>query len=597
MSYLEEIKTIIFNYIEEEGTDYAIMVNGTWGSGKTYFWKNVIAPFITGKDKTPLYVTLYGIERKEEIDNLIALELYPFLKKKGARIAAKIAKVPLTIFKLRDLLDDFKLKDFIKLKDCVLCFDDLERNNIEIENILGYINKYVEHEGIKTLIISDEDRISGEKYKEIKEKLIGQTIEFRPESEKITESIIRYYKTDDKYYKFLTENKEIIIKVFSNSECNNVRILKLAIKSYHTIFNELRNEKDKSTMFTRDLLKFALSVAFEIKLGRANDSELKSLIKDKEGLIGFNLFATKQDGEQQKSYIEHYLDRYYNGRTNNYLSLAVYDYMLNGFFDVDTFNEELTLIENKQSDPGITKVDKLLRGYWELSDNEFKETSSDVLEKVRKGEIEYLSQYITLFQHFLVFNKEGLIPQNPEELRGIFENGLELAREQDRLKYQDSLGHLPFINEPNDEEYLYIKNVVLNSNEYLKEKEDQKKIQVLFDLLTEDFDSFIEAISSHKAGEFTLLPVFKYFQVNELYDKIVDLQNKGIVELRNAILRRYDTTNIKDYLSDDYENLLKLKAKIDNMVNNAEDKNALSIMLYRYLNKSIEEVCDKLKQN
>ena len=39
--------------------------------------------------------------------------------------------------------------------------------------------------------------------------------------------------------------------------------------------------------------------------------------------LGFNLFATKQDGEQQKSYIEHYLDRYYNGRTNNYLSLAV----------------------------------------------------------------------------------------------------------------------------------------------------------------------------------------------------------------------------------------------------------------------------------
>ncbi|HDR7724522.1 TPA: hypothetical protein QCX71_004121, partial [Bacillus cereus] len=32
----------VLDYIKRENTSYAILLNGEWGSGKTYFWENVL---------------------------------------------------------------------------------------------------------------------------------------------------------------------------------------------------------------------------------------------------------------------------------------------------------------------------------------------------------------------------------------------------------------------------------------------------------------------------------------------------------------------------------------------------------------------------
>ena len=39
---MEELVESILDYIRADYTDYAIMINGEWGSGKTYFWNNKI---------------------------------------------------------------------------------------------------------------------------------------------------------------------------------------------------------------------------------------------------------------------------------------------------------------------------------------------------------------------------------------------------------------------------------------------------------------------------------------------------------------------------------------------------------------------------
>ncbi|MFM7717389.1 MAG: P-loop NTPase fold protein, partial [Microcystis sp.] len=40
---MEQIKTIFTEYLKKENTQYAILLNGAWGSGKTYFWKNELS--------------------------------------------------------------------------------------------------------------------------------------------------------------------------------------------------------------------------------------------------------------------------------------------------------------------------------------------------------------------------------------------------------------------------------------------------------------------------------------------------------------------------------------------------------------------------
>ena len=39
---MEELIESILDYVRADYTDYAIMINGEWGSGKTHFWNNKI---------------------------------------------------------------------------------------------------------------------------------------------------------------------------------------------------------------------------------------------------------------------------------------------------------------------------------------------------------------------------------------------------------------------------------------------------------------------------------------------------------------------------------------------------------------------------
>ena len=43
---MEDLVESILDYIRADYTDYAIMINGEWGSGKTYFWNHKIKPRI-----------------------------------------------------------------------------------------------------------------------------------------------------------------------------------------------------------------------------------------------------------------------------------------------------------------------------------------------------------------------------------------------------------------------------------------------------------------------------------------------------------------------------------------------------------------------
>ena len=47
---MEELVDSILDYVRADYTDYAIMINGEWGSGKTYFWNNKVKNKIKSKN-------------------------------------------------------------------------------------------------------------------------------------------------------------------------------------------------------------------------------------------------------------------------------------------------------------------------------------------------------------------------------------------------------------------------------------------------------------------------------------------------------------------------------------------------------------------
>ncbi len=70
---MEDLVESILDYVRADYTDYAIMINGEWGSGKnTFFWNNKIRKKIdsmkfNGKQYKTIYMSLYGISNLEDI--------------------------------------------------------------------------------------------------------------------------------------------------------------------------------------------------------------------------------------------------------------------------------------------------------------------------------------------------------------------------------------------------------------------------------------------------------------------------------------------------------------------------------------------------
>ena len=61
---MEEIKSIIKDYLSVKETDYAILINGQWGCGKTYFIKNELFDEILKHDSFLSNKDIQNLKRK-----------------------------------------------------------------------------------------------------------------------------------------------------------------------------------------------------------------------------------------------------------------------------------------------------------------------------------------------------------------------------------------------------------------------------------------------------------------------------------------------------------------------------------------------------
>ena len=72
----EEITKLLDSYIEWEKPDYAIMLTGGWGTGKTYFIKDYIErKHLVPHRRKIIYLSLYGIESESEIEKQVWLQI------------------------------------------------------------------------------------------------------------------------------------------------------------------------------------------------------------------------------------------------------------------------------------------------------------------------------------------------------------------------------------------------------------------------------------------------------------------------------------------------------------------------------------------
>ena len=166
----EKINAILMDYVQNDKTHQAILIDGEWGSGKTFFIQNVFMENYKKlqQPKKLYYLSLYGVKdfkqiendlREKMLENYIATNVHVDAAK-AVRYIPKLASVILqkagigSEDKIKEIVDEFQ-----PITDMILIFDDLERCNININELLGYINNLVEHNSVKAIILANEREI------------------------------------------------------------------------------------------------------------------------------------------------------------------------------------------------------------------------------------------------------------------------------------------------------------------------------------------------------------------------------------------------------------------------------------------------------
>ncbi|MFX4232277.1 P-loop NTPase fold protein [Aliarcobacter butzleri] len=290
----KHISQFLNYYIELPNPQYAVLLKGKWGSGKTHFINEYKNEMNKNKQKY-IYVSLYGITSYDEIETKFLEAIHPTLYNKKTIFIGKIAKQLLKGTLKIDLdgderddgnasvkIPDFKPEDLLNTRDYILIFDDLERCSINIINLLGYINFFVEHQSYKVIIIANEEELEKtEKYTQIKEKLIGKTFEFKTKSSLAYDSFLSELKNTNKVKEnILEKEKSNILELFEKSQSNNLRALRQTILDFERFYDEvLINHLEKEELI-KDTLYWFFLFSFEIRQGNNDILDLQKLFEE-----------------------------------------------------------------------------------------------------------------------------------------------------------------------------------------------------------------------------------------------------------------------------------------------------------------------------
>ena len=205
-----EISDYILHYIQKDQTKSAIMLSAPWGKGKSYYIQNELIPYLAENGAYQcIVISLYGVSAIAEISKSIFFEVKTFEIRKKAKqmittdvssIAPYVKFISGTVIKgiTGHMGIDINSKSFeelcnsIDLSNKLLIFEDVERVQFNIVDLMGYVNSLVERDGVKVLLVANETELILRVQKEVQEGERKETVN------EFTEKSLQYLKIKEK---------------------------------------------------------------------------------------------------------------------------------------------------------------------------------------------------------------------------------------------------------------------------------------------------------------------------------------------------------------------------------------------------------------
>ena len=604
----EKINAILMDYVQNDKTHQAILIDGEWGSGKTFFIQNVFMENYKKlqQPKKLYYLSLYGVKdfkqiendlREKMLENYIATNVHVDAAK-AVRYIPKLASVILqkagigSEDKIKEIVDEFQ-----PITDMILIFDDLERCNININELLGYINNLVEHNSVKAIILANEREIwrSGfsvdiaskyntaiahlkmigydnknkdvddvkriqehaeaifsqdNGYEKIKEKLIGLRIRYNKPLRTSYDSVLNIIVDDNDTADFLKSSSNIILNQFNGRKNTNIRTMVAVFANFQKINKLAQRVQSKFRDFVESvkvsMLDYLTWCTLEVKTGGSLDP-----------------------WEDKEDFSKHIVITLSDGRRIIYGYRFVHELVTYGYIDEEEFVREFEkyaakagknaaysrFIENESALSDLFN--------WQLLEDE---EIVKVLEKLEVELIEKKYQFSSFGQIIYI-----LVDLSRHGFSVDFDSYLKPIRkyvEQEDSGYISLSGFRTF---GNDEANKLFRELADSINKLVEKKNNAKQIAKYNYLDTDNWDaSFIMQCQENSNNFLIANKFFAYFNIDSFKKKMKQATAKDVYYFLGAIKQVYNFSNLRDCYSGDADNLRKMLAITEEVLHDTQ---------------------------
>lgn len=454
VSINDTILNQVMSYIDTD-SDYAILISGEWGIGKTYFLKDKIIPEIsktrspnTKQLYRPIYFSLSGLNN---LNNLKELMFSRINTESNIQQNTPMDKDLNVLKSVRSKYDSLPLISIPE--NVVYCFDDLERLTPSfLEEAMGFINQYIEQYKTKVIFLADENRLEQDiqkKYFIIKEKYIRRTYE-------LSSNISEIIKSSD--LKFSTDELKLIVDRFDQGRCANIRTLFYTAESINNILDELKKvytiRDEYVQLIRKQIINYITILSIEIKNGVSFDILLKlnfpqRILSFQE--LGFDIYLSEPNREQQENDQDKGNDEILKEIHNKYFDQfgepfepfeSILYYLKTGNLQRDKLKSEVESIikslEKREDNPEDIFL-KRINDVFNFSDTAYEEEIEELLKEMDKGKFS-LGVYLQSYSQLLVlesYNIKGIVVDDTMTKR--FEMAAEKSLKESVLHYDSNL--------------------------------------------------------------------------------------------------------------------------------------------------------------
>ena len=632
----DELTAYIKNYLENDKTRSAIMLTGAWGSGKSYYIQNVLTNELNKCNHDVAIISLYGLKTIAELNKSIYLELrakktlkklasknknketkksnklFNWLRKYGKEAASGTALVGKTIIKgvagFFNVPVEFSDKDLeklytsINLNDKLIVLEDLERSGIDIIEIMGYVNNLVEQDGVKVLLVANEDEIIKSKndideeqddivklekavvdrdkkpiltektkeYIKIKEKTVFDTIKFNIGQSEAVKEIISGFSC--KYFKQLLDNNtsngkkcicDTVVDIMNMLEIYNLRAIIFACQKMEDLFNNVAEKIEIAyfeTVFC-SIIAFALRLSANSNLVWENDATAPVDL----GVYAFplykfvynfikNHFIYEQDAvKTQQAFIAQKKLEIKQEKAKNALNTIYYAFVKSE----SEVTEAVNTICNYLDDINVIPIME----YGKLG---------NYLIAVKK--IISNTTLIDLCKEKILTNIQEAELTDNQKIALEVHDGVELELPEEKVEYED-----------------FSKKIVECVN-----RQSARALSTIND--ANGVKSLIEAISANHNQFLSNRSLMNGINVGGLLHALPDCTSAQISELRGAIMGFYRAANIAEFLSGDMDALEELQIGLQKIIDDNAIKDKVVLQQIKWFAKNVSDIIYRLKQ-